>query len=125
MLALAADISIRIVAAAAAVGLLLVVLRVRSGAARHAAWSAVLVTMLTMPALLAVVPQVDVPVPSGLAPSFEAFAGETAPYRSADIPASLQSAGRFPIEREQLLKDASRIRAGTMPLAYQFAEARR
>ena len=94
MLALAADISIRIVAAAAAVGLLLVVLRVRSGAARHAAWSAVLVTMLTMPALLAVVPQVDVPVPSGLAPNFEAFAGETGPYPSADIPASLPGAER-------------------------------
>ena len=37
MFALAADISLRIVAAAAAVGLVLVVLRVRSGAARHAA----------------------------------------------------------------------------------------
>ena len=66
MFALAADISLRIVAAAAAVGLVLVVLRVRSGAARHAAWSAVLLAMLTMPVLMAIVPRVEVPVPSGV-----------------------------------------------------------
>ncbi len=63
----ALDISLRIIAAAAAVGLVLVVLRVRSGAARHAAWSAVLVAMLMMPLLTAIVPKVDVPVPSALA----------------------------------------------------------
>ena len=57
MFALAADMSLRILAAAAAVGLVLVVLRVRSGAARHAAWSAVLLAMLTMPVLMAMVPQ--------------------------------------------------------------------
>jgi hypothetical protein len=67
MFALAADMSLRIVAAAAAVGLVLVVLRVRSGAARHAAWSAVLLAMLTMPGLMAIVPPVEVPVPSTLA----------------------------------------------------------
>jgi beta-lactamase regulating signal transducer with metallopeptidase domain len=61
MFPLVLDISLRIVAAAAAVGLVLVVLRVRSGAARHAAWSAVLVVMLTMPALMAIVPAVPVP----------------------------------------------------------------
>lgn len=66
MPALVLDYSLRIVIAAAAVGLVLAVFRVRSGAARHAAWSAVLLAMLTMPALLAIVPQVDVPVPSTL-----------------------------------------------------------
>ena len=77
MFALAADISLRIAAAAAAVGLVLVAVRVRSGAARHAAWSAVLLAMLTMPVLMAIVPRVDVPVPSTLALDFEAIAGET------------------------------------------------
>ncbi|HUF22882.1 MAG TPA: M56 family metallopeptidase, partial [Vicinamibacterales bacterium] len=75
MFSLAADISLRIVAAAAAVGLVLVVLRVRSGAARHAAWSAVLLAMLTMPVLTAIVPRVDVPVPSALALDFGSMAG--------------------------------------------------
>jgi hypothetical protein len=60
------DHSLRIVIAAAAVGVVLVAFRVRSGAARHAAWTAVLVAMLTMPALTTVVPRVDVPVPSTL-----------------------------------------------------------
>lgn len=63
----ALDISLRVIAAAAAIGLVLVVFRVRSGAARHAAWSAVLVAMLMMPVLTAIVPKVDVPVPAALA----------------------------------------------------------
>ena len=81
MFALVADISFRIVAAAAAVGLVLVVLRVRSGAARHAAWSAVLLAMLTMPVLMAIVPRVEVPVPSTLALDFGAINGEPNPYQ--------------------------------------------
>ena len=75
MFGLVADTSIRIVAAAAAVGLVLVILRVRSGAARHAAWSAVLLVMLTMPLLTAIVPRVDVPVPSTLALDLGPVAG--------------------------------------------------
>src|SRR5688500_5575046 len=82
MLPLVADISLRIVAAAAAVGLVLVVLRVRSGAARHAAWSAVLLAMLTMPALMAIVPRVDVPVPSTLALDFAAIAADPDPLEA-------------------------------------------
>jgi beta-lactamase regulating signal transducer with metallopeptidase domain len=77
MFGVAADISLRILAAAAAVGLVLVVLRVRSGAARHAAWSAVLLAMLTMPLLTAIVPKVDVPVPSTLALDLGAIAGQS------------------------------------------------
>jgi hypothetical protein len=84
MLDLALDVSLRSIAAAAAVGLVLVGLRVRSGAVRHAAWSAVLVTMLTMPVLIGVVPRVDVPVPFpwSIASGFDAIAGggEGSPY---------------------------------------------
>ncbi len=87
MFALAADISLRIVVAAAAVGLVLVVLRVRSGAARHAAWSAVLLAMLTMPGLMAIVPRVEVPVPSTLALDFGAMDGEPNPYGPLETPA--------------------------------------
>jgi hypothetical protein len=36
-----------------------------------------------------------------------------------------KSAERFQPERDQLLKDAAQIRAGVMPLSYQYAEARR
>lgn len=80
------DVSLRSAGAAAAVGLVLVGLRVRSGAARHAAWSAVLVTMLMMPALRAVVPRLDVPVPSSVATSFDVFAGEASPYQRRETP---------------------------------------
>jgi hypothetical protein len=86
MFALAADVSLRIVAAAAAVALVLVGLRVRSGAARHAAWSAVLLTMLTMPVLMAVVPRVDVPVRSSLASSFGAIADDAHPLVRLESP---------------------------------------
>ena len=89
MFALAADSSLRIVAAAAAVALVLVVLRVRSGAARHAAWSAVLLAMLTMPGLMAIVPPVAVAVPSTLAVDFGGIAGEwisNAPVETAASP---------------------------------------
>ena len=95
MFALAADISLRIVAAAA-VGLLLVVLRVRSGAARHAAWSAVLIAMMTMPVLMAIVPSVEVPVPSTLALDFGAIAGEPNPYVAIERPVRQDFTGRQP-----------------------------
>lgn len=36
-----------------------------------------------------------------------------------------KSAERIPRERERLLKDAAQIRAGVMPMSYQYAEARR
>src|SRR4029079_2722145 len=75
MLDLALDVSLRSIAAAAAVGLVLVGLRVRSGAVRHAAWSAVLVAMLTMPVLIAVAPRVDRTVPSSIASVFDAIVG--------------------------------------------------
>src|SRR3989304_4447847 len=87
MFGLDADISLRILAAAAAVGLVLVVLRVRSGAARHAAWLAVLLAMLTMPVLTASVPRVEVPVPSTLV-DFGRRAGSPDPYEPVGTPVS-------------------------------------
>ena len=36
-----------------------------------------------------------------------------------------KSAERTPIQRDQLLKDAARVREGMMPVSYQYAEARR
>ncbi|HJR60365.1 MAG TPA: M56 family metallopeptidase [Vicinamibacterales bacterium] len=98
MFTLAADISLRILAAAAAVGLVLVVLRVRSGAARHAAWSAVLLAMLTMPVLTVIVPRVEVPVPSTLALDFESIASGRGPYEGfATPPVNLDSSEPQPI----------------------------
>ncbi|HEY2434000.1 MAG TPA: hypothetical protein VGI12_15100 [Vicinamibacterales bacterium] len=86
MLHLALDVSFRSVVAATAVGLVLVGLRVRSGAARHAAWSAVMVTMLMMPVLISVVPRVDVPVPSNVASGFDTIADEVSPYQREETP---------------------------------------
>jgi beta-lactamase regulating signal transducer with metallopeptidase domain len=58
-----ADISLRAFVAAALVGGALTALRVRAGAVRHASWTAVLVAMLLMPALVRSVPAVAVPMP--------------------------------------------------------------
>jgi beta-lactamase regulating signal transducer with metallopeptidase domain len=63
MLAFVVDLSVRITVAAALVGAVLWALRVRSAAARHAAWTAVLLTMVAMPILAAIVPRIPVPVP--------------------------------------------------------------
>ncbi|HVJ26433.1 MAG TPA: M56 family metallopeptidase [Vicinamibacterales bacterium] len=95
MLITALDVSLRIIAAAAAVGLVLVVLRVRSGAARHAAWSAVLVAMLLMPLLTAIVPKVDVPVPAALALDLGTGPSETPEYSFA--PAESPVGSQMPV----------------------------
>src|SRR3954464_11778013 len=96
MFVLAAEISLRILAAAVAVGLVLVVLRVRSGAARHAAWSAVLLAMLGMPGLMAIVPHVEVPLPSIPARYFAEIADEREPFAHLDTPLSAGSASLQP-----------------------------
>jgi beta-lactamase regulating signal transducer with metallopeptidase domain len=96
MFVLAAEISLRILAAAAAVGLVLVVLRVRSGAARHAAWSAVLLAMLGMPGLMAIVPRVELPLPSTLALDFAAVDDEPKTFGLLDTPVSARSTWRQP-----------------------------
>ncbi len=76
-----ADISIRASVAAALVGGALAALRVRAGAVRHAAWTAVLVAMLFMPALIRSTPVIAVPMPFNAPPfpvSFEAGHREAA-----------------------------------------------
>ena len=58
-----ADASLRAALVAAFVAAVLAALRVRAGAARHGAWTVVLVAMLLMPALSRLVPALGVPVP--------------------------------------------------------------
>ena len=57
-----ADISIRATVAAVLVGGALAACRVRAGTVRHASWTAVLVAMLFMPALVRTVPAIAVPM---------------------------------------------------------------
>ena len=118
MFAQAADISLRIVAAAAAVELVLVVLRVRSGAARHAAWLAVLLAMMTMPALMAIVPPVQVPVPSTLALDFESITGGRNPY--ADLGTPVQPASTPTLPSDVIKSPAVAAKAGPTPLAVNW-----
>ena len=56
------DASVRALAAAVAVAVLLRLLRMRAAAVLHSVWSAVLFAMLLMPVLLSIVPAVPVPV---------------------------------------------------------------
>jgi len=58
------DISLRAVAAAAVVAVLLRVLRIRAATVLHSAWTAVLVAMLFMPVLPSIVPALPIPVPA-------------------------------------------------------------
>src|SRR5262249_46653669 len=58
----AIDISVRITLVAACVGTTLMAAWVRSGAVRHAGWTAVLCTMLLMPFLPRITPEIAVPV---------------------------------------------------------------
>jgi hypothetical protein len=55
--------SVRILAVATLVALILMVMRVRASGVRHAAWTLVLVAMMLMPVLPAIVPVVTVPLP--------------------------------------------------------------
>lgn len=57
------EVSWRSVLVAALVGGVLVIWRVKGGVVRHAAWTAVMVVMLLMPALIAVVPDMPVQLP--------------------------------------------------------------
>ena len=102
MFGFVADLSFRIVAAAAAVGLILTVLRVRSGAVRHAAWSAVLAAMLTMPLLIAVVPPITITLPATLAldrVSLPDPPDARTPASPAPLPASIAAPSLVPAVR--------------------------
>ena len=61
---LALEASIRAAVVASCVGVILVLARVRSGAVRHAAWTAVLCAMFLMPVLPHLTPEIRVPVAS-------------------------------------------------------------
>ena len=61
---LALEASIRAAVVASCVGVILVLARVRSGAVRHAAWTAVLCAMFLMPVLPHLTPEIGVPVAS-------------------------------------------------------------
>jgi hypothetical protein len=58
------DTSLRPLAAAAAVAVLLRLFRIRAAALLHRAWTAVLVAMLLMPTLTSIVPSLPVPLPA-------------------------------------------------------------
>ena len=103
------DTSVRILAVAAIVALLLAVLRVRRGAVRHAAWCAVLAAMLGMPALRLLAASLDVrvemPAAIGIA-SNEWLAGPVADRQTPSAPdpivspRTIQPAGPSPaVER--------------------------
>ena len=73
------EISLRALAAALAVGLVLRLLRVRAAAVLHSAWSAVLVSMLLMPVLPSIVPALPVSVPAAAGGWFDAASGTEEP----------------------------------------------
>jgi beta-lactamase regulating signal transducer with metallopeptidase domain len=73
------DTSLRALAAALAVALVLRVLRVRAAAVVHSAWSAVLFAMLLMPVLPYIVPALPVPVPGAAGDFFDAASGTEEP----------------------------------------------
>ncbi len=58
------DSSFRVALVAASVALILAAVRVHSSGVRHAAWTAVLCTMLLMPILPYIVPSIALPVPA-------------------------------------------------------------
>ena len=73
------DISLRALAAAAAVAVLLRLLHMRAAAVLHAAWSGVLFAMLLMPVLPSIVPALPVPVPASAGGFLGAASGTEEP----------------------------------------------
>jgi hypothetical protein len=76
------DTSLRALAAALAVALVLGLLRVRAAAVLHSAWSAVLFAMLLMPVLPSIVPALPVPVPAPAGDFFDSASGTKEPSSS-------------------------------------------
>jgi beta-lactamase regulating signal transducer with metallopeptidase domain len=73
------DTSLRALAAALSVALVLRLLRVRAAAVLHSAWSAVLFAMLLMPVLPSIVPALPVPVPAPAGDFFDSASGTEEP----------------------------------------------
>jgi beta-lactamase regulating signal transducer with metallopeptidase domain len=74
------DVSLRALAAAAAVAVLLRLLRMRAAAVLHSAWTAVLFAMLLMPVLPSIVPALPVPVPTRAGGLLGAASGTEQPW---------------------------------------------
>ena len=99
---IAFDASVRAIPAAAAVGMILSALRVRSATARHAAWTAVAIAMLLMP----VMPKLPVPSvlsttraisqPEAPLPDFAAPATPFTPQAAPSAPLSIPAPGPLP-----------------------------
>jgi beta-lactamase regulating signal transducer with metallopeptidase domain len=101
--------SVRITLLAIVVGALLAVLRIRSGATRHAAWFTVVVAMLLMPVLPRVVPGYSIVVPqarlevftgSQPAPGTRSSATATPPLplvAAVDVALASQSSTQLPV----------------------------
>jgi beta-lactamase regulating signal transducer with metallopeptidase domain len=73
------DTSLRALAAALAVALVLRLMRVRAASMLHSAWSAVLFAMLLMPVLRSIVPALPVSVPAAAVDFFDARSGTEEP----------------------------------------------
>ena len=95
-----ADASLRAALVAAFVAAVLAALRVRAGATRHAAWTAVLVAMLLMPALSRLVPAVGVPVPPAARDVAAAAVAATPGARTERNPAATAPPPLTPPRRE-------------------------
>ena len=77
------DVSLRALAAAATVAVLLRLLHIRAAAVLHSAWTAVLFAMLLMPVLPSIVPALPVPVPAPADGLLGAMAGTRQPSPGA------------------------------------------
>lgn len=73
LLDLTVESSVRVTVLAAAVVLLMALLRIRVNAVRHSVWRAVLATMLLMPALAGVTLPISLPVPVAAVPALPTF----------------------------------------------------
>ena len=96
-----ADGSLRAALVAALVAAAVAVLRVRSGATRHAAWTIVVVAMLLMPVLSRLVPAVGGPVPPAARDLLAAAVAATPTPRAARNPAPPTPPPLTPSRRER------------------------
>lgn len=112
------EVSWRSVLIAALVGGVLLLWRVKGGAARHAAWTVVMVAMLLMPALLAIAPEwqvpVRVPVVGAVAPI--AQSGEAGVEPMTTMPSV---AGEVPATRAAI---GAPVDVAVVPVARQAAQ---
>ena len=102
------ETSLRALAAALAVALVLRLLRVRAAAVRHSAWRAVLVAMLLMPVLPSIVPALPVPVPAAAGDLFDAASGTEEPFPPVVGPSTQARNGINPVP-SPLVHDSGRL----------------